>query len=137
MDEHKRVVHALNRLTFGPSPGDIERVSAIGLDKWIDQQLHPEKIDDNAMDARLAQFPTLQMSTEQIVENFPPPEIIRAIANGKASMPSDPVQHAIYEAQLERFQEKQERKQQVVPASANTNAENNMADATDRAGPHR
>ncbi len=131
MDEHKRVVHALNRLTFGPRPGDIERVSAIGLEKWIDQQLHPEKIDDTPLDARLAQFPTLRMSTEQIVENFPPPEIIRAIANGKASMPSDRVQHAIYEAQLERFQEKQERKQQVVPASANMSAStNNMADAT-------
>ncbi len=126
MDEHKRVVHALNRLTFGPRPGDIERVNAIGLDKWIDQQLHPEKIDDSALDAHLAQFPSLQMSTQQIIENFPPPEIIRAIANGKASMPSDPVQHAIYEAQLERFQEKQERKLQVVPASANTN---NMTDA--------
>ncbi len=67
MDEHKRIVHALNRLTFGPRPGDIERVSAVGLDKWIDQQLHPEKIDDSSLDARLAQFPTLQMSTEQIV----------------------------------------------------------------------
>ncbi len=126
MDEHKRVVHALNRLTFGPRPGDIERVTSIGLDKWIDEQLHPEKIDDSALDTRLAQFPTLQMSTLQIIENFPPPEVIRAIANGKASMPSDPVRHAIYEAQLERFQEKQERKQQVVPASASMN---NMTDA--------
>ncbi|MGH9530533.1 MAG: DUF1800 family protein [Terriglobales bacterium] len=126
MDEHKRAVHALNRLTFGPRPGDIERVSAMGVDKWIDEQLHPEKIDDSAMEARLGQFPTLRMSTQQIVENFPPPEIIRAVANGKDSMPSDPVEHAIYEAQLERFQEKQERKQQVVPASANMN---NMADA--------
>ncbi len=126
MDEHRRVVHALNRLTFGPRPGDIDRVSAMGVDKWIDEQLHPEKIDDSALEARLAQFPTLQMSTQQIIENFPPPELIRAISNGKASMPSDPVQHSIYEAQLQRFQEKQERKQQVVPASASTN---NMADA--------
>jgi uncharacterized protein (DUF1800 family) len=126
MDEHKRAVHALNRLAFGPRPGDIERVSAMGVDKWIDEQLHPEKIDDSALDARLAPFPTLKMDTQQIVENFPPPEIIRAVANGKYPMPSNPVEHAIYEAQLERFQEKQERKQQVVPASANMN---NMTDA--------
>ncbi|MGH9512318.1 MAG: DUF1800 family protein [Terriglobales bacterium] len=121
MGEHKRAVHALNRLTFGPRPGDIERVSAMGVDKWIDEQLHPSKIDDSKLEARLAQFPTLQMSTRQIIQNFPPPEIVRAIANGRLSMPSDPVKHAIYEAQVERFQEKQERKQQVVPASANIN----------------
>jgi uncharacterized protein (DUF1800 family) len=119
MDEHKQAVHALNRLTFGPRPGDIERLTAIGVDKWIDDQLHPNKIDDSALEARLAQFPTLKMDTKQIVENFPPPEIIRAIANGKQSMPSDPVKHAIYEAQLERFQQKQERKQKVAAASAN------------------
>ena len=46
MDDQKRALHALNRLTFGPRPGDVERVTAIGVDKWIDQQLHPEKIDD-------------------------------------------------------------------------------------------
>src|SRR5438874_3932629 len=52
MDEQKRALHALNRLAFGPRPGDVERVTAIGVDKWIDQQLHPEKIDDRAIDAR-------------------------------------------------------------------------------------
>jgi len=56
MDRQKRAVHALNRLTFGPRPGDIDRVMAIGVDKWIDQQLHPEKIDDSALDARLYPF---------------------------------------------------------------------------------
>ena len=58
MDEQKRALHALNRLTFGPRPGDVDRVTAMGVDKWIDQQLHPEKIDDRALDARLAPFRT-------------------------------------------------------------------------------
>jgi hypothetical protein len=40
-DENK-VLHALNRLTWGPAPGDIERVRRMGLKKWIDEQLHPE-----------------------------------------------------------------------------------------------
>lgn len=132
MDEHKRVAHALNRLTFGPRPGDIERVTAMGVDKWVDEQLHPEKIDDSAVQARLLQYPTISMDTQQIVENFPPPEVIRAIANGKQSIPSSPVQHAIYEAQLERYQEKQERKQQVlnVPTASNSAG---MANATEGA----
>ena len=51
LNEQKRALQALNRLTFGPRPGDVERVMAIGVDKWIDQQLHPEKIDDRALDA--------------------------------------------------------------------------------------
>ena len=49
MPEQQRAIHALNRLTFGPRPGDVERVSAMGLDKWIDEQLHPEKIADGAL----------------------------------------------------------------------------------------
>ena len=112
MDEQKRAVHALNRLTFGPRPGDIQRVMTIGVDKWIAEQLHPEKIDDSALDARLAPFRTLRMDTREIVENFPPPEVIKAIADGKRGMPSDPLKHAVYEAQLDRYEEKQERKQE-------------------------
>src|ERR1700690_2618791 len=72
MDQQKRVVHAFNRLTFGPRPGDVDHVMAIGVDKWIDQQLHPDKIDDSALDARLSPLRTLRMDTREIVENFPP-----------------------------------------------------------------
>ena len=43
-NEQKRAVQALNRLTFGPRPGDIQQVAAMGVDRWIDLQLHPEKI---------------------------------------------------------------------------------------------
>src|SRR5229473_8420132 len=69
MDGQKRSLHALNRLAFGPRPGDIERVAAMGVDKWIDQQLHPERIDDHALDARLAPLRTLRMDTRELVEN--------------------------------------------------------------------
>ncbi len=48
MDDDKKIVHALNRFTFGVRPGDVERVRAMGLDKWFDEQLHPDKIDDSA-----------------------------------------------------------------------------------------
>ena len=86
----------------------------MGVDKWIDQQLHPEKIDDHALDARLAPFRTLHMDTRELVENFPPPQVIKAIAEGKQSLPSDSTKRAIYQAQLERYQEKQERKQETA-----------------------
>ena len=72
MDQRKRAVHALNRLTFGPRPGDVDHVLTIGVDKWIDQQLQPDKIDDQVLDARLSPLRTLRMDTREIVENFPP-----------------------------------------------------------------
>src|SRR6266849_1666236 len=116
MNEQKRALHVLNRLAFGPRSGDVERVTAMGVDKWIDQQLQPEKIDDRALDARLAPLRTLRMDTHELVENFPPPQVIKAIAEGKQSLPSDSTKRAVYEAQLQRYQEKQERKQEAATA---------------------
>ena len=107
-------MHALQRLTFGPRPGDVERVAAMGVDKWIDLQLHPEKIDDSNLEARLAGFRTLRMDTREMVENFPPPPVIKAVMDGRKAMPSDPVKRAVYEAQIERLEEKKERKQETA-----------------------
>jgi uncharacterized protein (DUF1800 family) len=126
MDQQKQVVHALNRLAFGPRPGDVDHVMAIGLDKWIDQQLHPDKIDDGALDARLSKFRTLHMGTREIVENFPPEQMIKAVANGKQPLPSDPLKRAVYQAQLDRYQNKEERKQEA--ANTDSGKPDKMAD---------
>src|SRR5258708_38101268 len=69
-NEQKRAVQALNRLTFGPRPGDVQQVADMGVDHWIDLQLHPDKIPDSAVEARLAPFRTLHMSSKEIVEEF-------------------------------------------------------------------
>src|SRR5207253_6395890 len=52
------IEHALNRLAYGPRPGDVERVQQIGLATWIEQQLHPDGLDDSALAARLPEQPT-------------------------------------------------------------------------------
>src|SRR5450432_697599 len=119
MDAQKRAVHALNRLTFGPKPGDVEQVMRMGVDKWIDEQLRPEKIDDSALEARLSPFRTLRMHTDEMVENFPPRQLIKAIEDGKESMPSGQVKRAVYEAQLLRYQEKQEKKEEKKQVAMN------------------
>ena len=111
MPEDKRIVHALNRFTFGPRPGDMERVRAMGLDKWFDEQLHPERISDSAMESRLAPLRTLKMSTREMVENFPPPQVLKAVENGRMTMPHDAAKRAIYESQIARLQQRQEKKQ--------------------------
>jgi len=110
MDAQKRAVHALNRLTFGPRAGDVERVKQTGVDQWIELQLHPDKIDDSALDRKLDPFRTLRMRTREIVENFPPDQLIKQIADGKASLPQDPTKRAVYEAQLQHYEDKQEHK---------------------------
>src|SRR2546422_6243592 len=42
------ILHALNRLAYGPRPGDVERVRQMGMAKWIEEQLNPGSIDDKA-----------------------------------------------------------------------------------------
>jgi uncharacterized protein (DUF1800 family) len=123
MDEQKRAVHALNRLTFGPRPGDVARIQQIGVDKWIEIQLHPEKIDDSSLATRLAPFRTLGMNTKEIVDNFPTEQIIKQIADGKASLPRDPTRRAVYETQLQRFENKQERKEEAAKSKVNPDSE--------------
>ena len=128
MDTQKQALHALQRLTFGPRPGDVERVSAMGIDKWIDLQLHPERIDDHTLEAHLVPFRTLRMDTREIVENFPPPQVIKAVMEGKQPMPSDPVKRAVYQAQIERLQERNERKQEAAAAPAQVASNSGASD---------
>jgi uncharacterized protein (DUF1800 family) len=120
MDQSKMIQHALNRLTFGARPGDQERIMNMGLDKWIDQQLHPDRINDSALESRLTPFRTLRMDTREIVENFPPPQLIKAVADGKQPLPSDPLKRAVYEDQIERLKEKQDRKQPADDSGEST-----------------
>ena len=75
LSEDEAILQALNRLGFGPRPGDLERVREMGLQKWIDRQLHPESIDDSPLEARLDRFPTLKMSSAKLLDEFPQPQV--------------------------------------------------------------
>src|SRR5882672_4993968 len=68
--DDKTIVHVLNRLGFGPAPGDIDRVRKIGLDKYIDQQLRPETVADEAMTSRLASLDTLTRSSRELADDY-------------------------------------------------------------------
>src|SRR5262245_45093163 len=69
------IAHVLDRIGFGARPGDIERVKAIGLSAYIDQQLHPEKIDNSTLESRLADFETINLSTRELSEKYFAPAI--------------------------------------------------------------
>ena len=58
-------------MTFGPRPGDVELVQKMGIDKYLEQQLHPEKIPDSGIEDRLASLPSLHMSIPEIYRNYP------------------------------------------------------------------
>jgi uncharacterized protein (DUF1800 family) len=131
----KHAVHALNRLTFGPRPEDVQQVMAMGVDRWIDLQLHPEKINDDAMEARLADFRTLRMSSKELVENFPDGQMVKQVMAGKVSMPSDAAKRAVFQVQIAREEEKKERKEEAAntpPAMTNNGNPAAANDATER-----
>src|SRR5438309_6712423 len=75
LTEDEAIVHTLNRLGYGPRPGDVQRVKEMGLAKWTERQLHPESINDSGLDARLSRFSTLSMSSEALLERFPRPAV--------------------------------------------------------------
>jgi uncharacterized protein (DUF1800 family) len=71
LSEDEAIMHAMNRLAYGPRPGDVEYIRKLGLEKWIDQQLQPSSIDDSALDARLQRYPTVAMSSKELLDKFP------------------------------------------------------------------
>jgi uncharacterized protein (DUF1800 family) len=87
------ILHAMNRLAYGPRPGDVERVRQMGLAKWIDQQLTPNSIDDKALNARLENLPTLSMSSAQLIEEYPQPKqaAVQAAKRADAATTASPV----------------------------------------------
>jgi uncharacterized protein (DUF1800 family) len=89
LSEDQRILHVLNRLGFGARPGDIERVKAMGIDNYINQQLWPEKIDDAASEAKLQNLETLRMSTADLYEKYPQPGQLLKQLQKRGGLPAD------------------------------------------------
>src|SRR6188768_1898245 len=66
----RMVAHVLDRIGFGARPGDVARIQQVGLATYIEQQLHPERIADGALTARLSEFPTLGLKTSELAEEY-------------------------------------------------------------------
>jgi len=69
----EQVNHVLSRLTFGARPGDVEAVRSMGVDKWIDLQLHPERIDDSKSDQYFAALESYNTTSDVLQQKYPPP----------------------------------------------------------------
>jgi uncharacterized protein (DUF1800 family) len=75
LNEQEAILHALNRLGFGPRPGQVEQIEKTGLENWIQAQLHPENISDPVIDARLAQYPAFGLSAAGLLNQYPLPDV--------------------------------------------------------------
>ncbi len=83
--------HLLARATFGARPGDVEQVRTIGWKRWLDQQLHPEKIQESVvLEERLKPLESLQMSSEELARVYPRPKPQKNLPPADALRPPRP-----------------------------------------------
>ena len=75
LTENEAILHALNRLGYGPRPGDVERVKRMGLETWIERQLHPGKIDNASLKARLAEVSAANLNARTLLAEYPQPDV--------------------------------------------------------------
>lgn len=113
LSNDEKILQALDRFTYGPRPGDFEKVRSMGLNTWFKQQLNPLTIDDSALEARLAAYPAMQLSLTQLMERYPSNGMIRATINGKLSVPNGEAEKAIYNDQMARQMAKKDGKNQA------------------------
>jgi uncharacterized protein (DUF1800 family) len=105
----QEILHALDRLTFGPRPGDVAAVKRLGVKKWIDLQLHPDQIPESReLDKHLQPLESLRMTQADTVAAYPTQQMIRAVALGKQPLPDDPVAREAVERQVRRLDAKLE-----------------------------
>jgi uncharacterized protein (DUF1800 family) len=89
LTEEQRIVHVLNRLGFGARPGDVERVKAMGLENYINQQLNPEKINDTVAENRVKDLSVLNMTTAELYEKYPQPGQLLRQLQARGMLPED------------------------------------------------
>ena len=95
LTQQERVLHVLNRFTFGPRPGEAEEVEKMGLERWFQQQLQPQTIDDSAFEERMNAFPAMRLSQDQLMQQFPSQAMIRMSERRDFPLPHDRVTKAI------------------------------------------
>jgi uncharacterized protein (DUF1800 family) len=125
LTQRERALQLLNRFTFGPRPGDVEKVMAETPEKWFEQQLNPTDIPDDALNKRLNDYPSISFPPERAVLDFPDRAMIQQVADGKRPSPTDPSLAALYEVQIYKLNK------ETNGQKANANGQPNVAAPTD------
>jgi uncharacterized protein (DUF1800 family) len=122
LNDEEQIRHALNRLTFGPRPGDLAEIERIGLRNWLELQLHPERAPENpVLDALLQPFESMRMGIRATYVQYPPPRLILQAARGEANLPNDdPEFRAAILRMAAHYRQRQQLKNQAATAPAQT-----------------
>ncbi len=108
VSNNEKILQALNRLTFGPRPGDIEKVRTMGLKKWLDRQLNPEQIPESPLlTEKLKTLDSLSMSSEELVRNYPTPQMVKQMVAGQLPFPTDPERRRMIQKLVARAEKKE------------------------------
>jgi uncharacterized protein (DUF1800 family) len=83
LTEEQKVNHFLDRTTFGPRVGDVERVMKLGWQKYLDEQLHPERIPDDLVERKLKALESIYFSNQEIARRYPPPQVVRQVLKSR------------------------------------------------------
>jgi uncharacterized protein (DUF1800 family) len=86
LTEDQKLLHLLNRITFGPRPGDVEHVKRMGILAFLDEQLQPDSIDDSQLESRLSVLPTQRMTSAELYQFYPPQNAV----DERAKQPNPP-----------------------------------------------
>jgi uncharacterized protein (DUF1800 family) len=87
LTEEQKILHLLNRITFGPRPGDMTRIREMGIERFIEEQLYSETIDDSDLMKRLEVLPTQRMASGELYQFYPPLQVAEQRANDKFAPP--------------------------------------------------
>ncbi|MGE5216923.1 MAG: DUF1800 domain-containing protein [Chloroflexota bacterium] len=102
LSQEQRVIHFLNRTSFGPTPETVRQVKRLGIGSYLDQQLAPESIIDSAVEARVATLKTMRMNSRELYELYPPPKVAQQQGMAMAGGMKAP-RYIIYELQQARL----------------------------------
>jgi uncharacterized protein (DUF1800 family) len=77
LSSEQRILHFLNRTSFGPTLDELERVSRMGISAYLEEQLRPENIPDSSVDEKIAGLKTMRLSSGQLYDLYPPPKLAK------------------------------------------------------------
>jgi uncharacterized protein (DUF1800 family) len=100
LTQEQRILHLLNRTSFGATAKTIERASRLGIRAYLDEQLAPQGIADSAVEERVAALKTIRMSSRELYEFYPPANVVQQ--RGMAMNPMNAPRVVIFELQQAR-----------------------------------
>jgi uncharacterized protein (DUF1800 family) len=109
LSSDQKLIHALDRLTFGPRATDAQELQKLGFETWIELQLRPERLPESPdLEQRLQPYESVRLGIYDIWSHYPAPQLIAAIAHGRQSPPDDPQLRALVLHLVERYVKKRD-----------------------------